>query len=69
MVAFPRHFSFCVCVWLCWVFIVLCRLSLVAASRGSSCDAQASHCGGFSCFQAQALGTLASVVAACGFSS
>ena len=34
MVAFPRLFSF-VCVWLCWVFIVLCRLSLVAASGGS----------------------------------
>ena len=30
----------------------------------SSCGAQASHCGGFSCFRAQALGSQASVVVA-----
>ena len=31
-------------------------LSLAAASRGySSCSAQASHCGGFSCYRARAL--------------
>ena len=24
------------CFWLCWVFIVVCRLSLVVASRGYS---------------------------------
>ena len=36
--------------WLCWVFIAACRLYLVVVSRDySSCDAQASHCGGFSC--------------------
>ena len=33
------------------------------------CGAQASHCGGFSCFGVQALGVRASVVAACGLSS
>ena len=35
----------------------------------SSCGVQASHCGGFSCCKTRALGTLASVVAACGLSS
>jgi len=31
--------------WLCLIFIAVCRLSLVAASRGcSSCGAWASHC-------------------------
>ena len=34
----------------------------------SSCGAQASHCGGFSCCRAQALDAWASVVAACGLS-
>ena len=34
-----------------------------------SCGAQASHCGGFSCCRAQALGTWASVVVACRLSS
>ena len=33
------------------------------------CGAWASHCGGFSCCRARALGTQASVVAACGLSS
>ena len=35
----------------------------------SSCGAQASHCGGFSCCGAWALGAWASVVVACGLSS
>ena len=26
----------CVCVWLCWVFVAVSRLSLVAASEGYS---------------------------------
>ena len=40
--------------------------SLVAASRGySSCRAQASSCGGFSCWGAQALRTRASAAVAC----
>ena len=42
----------------------MCGLSLVAASRGYS-----SHCSGFSCCGAQALGTRASVVVARGLSS
>ena len=33
------------------------------------CGARASHCGGFFCCRAWALGARASVVAACGFSS
>ena len=45
-------------------------LSLVAASGAAlCCAARASHCGGFSCCRAQALGTWASVVVACGLSS
>ena len=45
-------------------------LSLVAASRAfSGCGAWASHCAGFSCCRAQALGPWTSVVAARGLSS
>ena len=48
----------------------LCRLSPVAASEGySSCGAQASHCSGFSCCRAQALGSWASAGAALELSS
>ena len=47
--------------------MLLRRLSLVAEDGGdSSCDARASHCGGFSCCKAQALGTWVSVVVARG---
>ena len=43
--------------WLCWVLIALHKLSLVVVSGCySSSGAQASHCGGFSCFWARALG-------------
>ena len=48
--------------WLCWVFVAVRGLSLVAASG-------ASHCGGFSCCQSWALGAQASVAVACGLSS
>ena len=50
---------------LCWVFTAARGLSLVAA-RGATlrCGAQASHCGGFSCCGAWALGAQASVVVA-----
>ena len=45
-------------------------LSLVASSWATlNCGVQASHCGGFSCCGARALGTRASVVAARGLSS
>ena len=44
--------------------------SLVAGAGATlRCGAQASHCGGFSCSGARALGTRASVVVARGFSS
>ena len=57
-------------LWLLWVFVAACRLSLVMASRGySSLQLQASHCGGFSCCGAWSLGAWASVVAAHGLSS
>ena len=46
--------------WLCWVFAAACGLSLVAVSGGySSLGSQASHCGGFFCYRAQALGSWA----------
>ena len=52
--------------WLHWVFVAVRGLSLVAARAGATlhCCAQASHCGGFSCRGAQALGARASVVVA-----
>ena len=51
--------------WLCCVFIAARGLSLVAASGATlCCGVQASHCGGFSCCRAQAVGTWASVVVA-----
>ena len=39
------------------------------AALGLCCSAWASHCGGFSCCRAQALGTQASVVVVCELSS
>jgi len=43
-------------IWLCWVFIPACRLSLIAERRGSlHCSAQVTHCGGFSYCEAWAL--------------
>ena len=54
-----------------WFFIATCGLSLaVVGGWGATlgCGAQASHCGGFSCCGAQALGVRASVVVAHGLS-
>ena len=48
--------------WLHWVFVAACGLFF-------SCSAWASHCGGFSCCGARAVGARASVVAARGLSS
>ena len=46
--------------WLHWVFIAVHGLSLVVVSGGySSLWCAASHCGGFSCCGARALGTRA----------
>ena len=43
-------------IWLCWVFIPACRLSLVAESRSSlHCSAQVTLCGAFSYCEARAL--------------
>ena len=54
--------------WLRWVFVAACNLSLVAEAT-LRCSAQASHCGGFSCCGAQALGARASVFVAHGLRS
>ena len=45
---------------LCWVFVAVRLLSLVAVERGllSSCNPQASHCDGFSCFRAWVVGCM-----------
>ena len=57
-------------LWLCWVFVAACGLSLVVASRATlRCSAWASHCGGFYCCVAWALGARASVVVAGGLRS
>ena len=56
--------------WLRWVFVAAHGLSLVAASRATlRCGVHASHCVGFSCCRAQALGVWASAVVARGLSS
>ena len=61
------HCGFFFFFWLCWVFVAAHGLSLVAV-RGATlhCGARASHCSGFSCCRARALGAWASVVAARG---
>ena len=50
---------------------LLCAGFLWLRQAGASprCSAQASHCRGFSCCGAQALGAWSSVIAACGLSS
>ena len=52
----------------CWVFVVA-FLQLWPVGNTLRWGAQASHCGGSSCFRAQALGARASVVATHGLSS
>ena len=60
-----------VCMYVClrWVFVAVRGLPLVAVGATLCCSAWASHCGGFSCCRARALGTQASVVVARGLSS
>ena len=72
------YFCFCASTILSYLFVYLFLIfacvvssllhagfSLDAVSKGySSCGAQASHCGGFSCCRALALATRASVVVA-----
>ena len=57
--------------WLHWVFVAARGLSLQLWQVGAAlyCGAQPSHCDGFSCCGAWALGARASVVVACGLSS
>ena len=58
---FVAALCLCCCTSILWL---LHKHSLVAASGLlSSCSAWASHCGGFSCCGAQALGKRASVIA------
>ena len=54
----------------CWVFVAVHGLSLVLVSGSTlRCGLRASHCSGFSCCGARALGVRASVVVAHGLSS
>ena len=55
----------CVCLHVCWVFTAAQDfLQLWWAGSTLRCDLRASHCSGFSCCGAWALGTQASVVTA-----
>ena len=56
--------------WLCWVFAAAWAFSS-CGEQGllSSCDVRVSHCVGFCCWGAWALGARASVVEARGLSS
>ena len=59
----------CVCVCVCWVFITVHTLSLVVAIGATfHFSAWASHCSGFSCCGAWALGAQTSVVVSHGLS-
>ena len=49
--------------------VLFCFVLFLAALATLRCGARASHCSGFSCCGAQALGVWASVVAACRLSS
>ena len=51
------------------MFIFGCAGSLLPREFSSSCGGRASHCGGFSCCGAQALGHKGSVASAPGFQS
>ena len=58
IIFFPFFLSFCVAAR---------GLSLVGVSGPTlRCGARASHCGGFSCCRARAVGARASVIVACG---
>ena len=48
-------------IWLCWVFVAARGLFSSCGNWGATlrCGARASHCGGFSCCGAWALGTWA----------
>ena len=62
---FKNEFIYLIYFWLLWFFVaVRCFLQLRRAAATHRCGAQTSHCGGFSCCGAQALGAWASVAAA-----
>ena len=67
----PIFFLICLFIyfWLHWVFIAACGLQLRQVGDTLRCGAWPSHCGGFSCCGAWALGTQVSVVVARGLSS
>ena len=57
----------CMYVWLRWVFVVARRPSLLQQAGATlRCAVWTTHCGGFSCCRARALGARASVVVAHG---
>ena len=60
------HYLLLICFWLCWVFAAVRAFLYSYGEWGllCICGVQASHCDGFSCCRAQALGAPASVVAA-----
>ena len=65
-ITFLKFISF----WLCWVCVLhLGFLQLRRAGATLRCSTRASHCGGFSCCRAGALGAWASVVVEHGLSS
>ena len=65
--SFLKNLFYLFYFWLHWIFIAARRLSLVVRAGATlCCGAWASHCSGFSCCGARALGTRASVVVAHG---
>ena len=55
-------------LYICIFFFLTLLIYLFLAAWGLRCSVRASHCGGFSCCGARALGTWASVVVAHGLS-
>ena len=63
-------YLFIIYFWLHWVFVAVCGfLQLQRTGVTLHCGVWASHCGGFSCFRARALGAQTSVVVAHGLRS
>ena len=59
---FFNLFIYFIYFWLCWVLLHACFLQLWRVGATLRCGLWASHCVGFSCCGARALGTRASVV-------
>ena len=65
-------FFFNLCIYFGYATSLLLQagyLQLQGVGTTLHCGAQVSHCGGLSCCRAQALGSRASVIVACGLSS